>query len=113
MVPYVKTTEVDAYMGTETAYQSAYPSFCRPAALPRLTDDYALPMATAQEGGADPAPPVGAAVAAATAYLTFTVSALVFVMSHLVLISCLVVAAGVGLYCGITRPKWVSEEPSS
>ena len=117
IVPYVRSAEVDAYMGTETAYRTTYPSFCRPAALPRLTDDYAFPEATTPDmfttsGDASAPAPAGTATAVATAYLTVTVSALVFVMSHLALITCLAVAAGVGVYCGCRRPK-LAAEPSS
>lgn len=43
IVPYVKTSEIDAYMGEEASYQSSYPQFCRPERLPRLEDDYILP----------------------------------------------------------------------
>ena len=43
IVPYVKTTEIDAYMGEDASYQSRYPQFCRPEHLPRLEDDYILP----------------------------------------------------------------------
>jgi hypothetical protein len=117
IVPYVKSSEVDGYMGTETAYRTTYPSFCRPAALPRLTDDYAFPEATTPDAfttSGDASVPAGTATAVATAYLTVTVSALVFVMSHLALITFLAVAAGVGVYCycGCMRPK-LAAEPST
>ena len=108
IVPYVKAAEVDAYMGVETSYQTNHPEFCRPAHLPRLTDDYVL----ADSMGDDGAVPereqrvgvIGRAAVkltnAATSTVGFALGSSLFFLTHLVLISVLSLCICGTVYCG-------------